>query len=60
MQRRGGDIAIAYIEGIIVYSSAALDYILAAVPWGAAQEACYPTGTLGDIHWQAVTTHRPI
>ena len=29
------------------------DYILAAVPSGAAQEARYPAGTLGDI--QAVT-----
>ena len=38
-----------------VYSSAARDYImiLAAVPSGAAQEARYPAGTLGDI--QAVT-----
>ena len=44
---------IAYIEGIVVYSSAARDYILAAVPSGAAQEARYPAGTLGDI--QAVT-----
>ena len=43
------DIAIAYIEGIVVYSSAARDYILAAVPSesGAAQEARYPAGTLG-------------
>ena len=47
------DIAIAYIEGIVVYSSAARDYILAAVPSGAAQEARYPAGTLGDV--QAVT-----
>ena len=31
-----------YIEGIAVYSSAARDYILAAVPSGAAQEARYP------------------
>ena len=53
-----GEIAIAYIEGIVVYSSAARDYIPAAVPSGAAQEARYPAGTLGDI--QAVTTHRPI
>ena len=52
-----GDIAIAYIEGIVVYSSAALDYILAAVPSGAAQEARYPAGTLGDIH--AVTCPGP-
>ena len=39
----------AYIEGIVVYSSAARDYILAAVPSesGAAQEARYPAGTLG-------------
>ena len=43
-----------YIEGIVVHSSAARDYILAAVPSpGAAQEARYPAGTLGDI--QAVT-----
>ena len=33
-----GDIAIVHIEGIFVYSSAARDYILAAVPSGAAQE----------------------
>ena len=46
-------IAIAYIEGIVVYSSAARDYIQAVVPSGAAQEAHYPAGTLGDI--QAVT-----
>ena len=32
-----GDVAIAYIEGIVVYSSAARDYILTAVPSGAAQ-----------------------
>ena len=44
---------MAYIEGIVVYSSAARDYILAAVPSGAAQEARYPAVTLGDI--QAVT-----
>ena len=48
-----GDIAIAYIEGIVVYSSAARDYIPATVPSGAAQEASYPAGTLEDI--QAVT-----
>ena len=46
-------IAAAYIESIVIYSSAARDYILAAVPSGAAQEARYPAGTLGDI--QAVT-----
>ena len=40
-------------QGKTVYSSAARDYILAAVPSGAAQEARYPAGTLGDI--QAVT-----
>ena len=45
---------IAYIEGIVVYSSAARDYIPAAVSSGAAQEARYPAGTLGDI--QAVTS----
>ena len=38
-----------YIEGIVVYSSAARDYIPAAVPSDAAQEARYPAGTLGDI-----------
>ena len=32
LPQRGGCIAIAYIEGIVVYSSAARDYILAAVP----------------------------
>ena len=48
-----GEIVIAYIEGIVVYSSAARDYIPAAVPSGADQEARYPAGTLGDI--QAVT-----
>ena len=42
------DIAIAYIEGIVVYSSAARDYIPAAVPSGAAQEARYPLAA-GDI-----------
>ena len=30
---------LSYIEGIVAYSSAALDDILAAVPSGAAQEA---------------------
>ena len=44
-----GDIAIAYIEGIVIYSSAARDYKPAAVPLDAAQEARYPAGTLGDI-----------
>ena len=49
-----GEIAIAYIEGIVVYSSVARrDYILAAVPSGAAQAVRCPAGTLGDI--QAVT-----
>ena len=43
-----------FFEGIVVYSSAARDYILAAVPSGAAQEARYPAGTLGDI--QAAVT----
>ena len=47
------DITIAYIEGIVVYSLAVRDYIPVAVPRGAAQEARYPVGTLGDI--QAVT-----
>ena len=55
LPQRGGCIAIAYIEGIVVYSSAARDYILAAVPTGAAQEARNPAGTLGDI--QAVTQY---
>ena len=45
---RDSDIAIAYIEGIVVYSSAARDYIPAAVPSGAAQEARFPADTLGD------------
>ena len=53
---------IAYIEGIVVYSSAARKYhdILAAAAAdgalgrGAAQEAYYPAGTLGD-DIQAVT-----
>ena len=40
-------------EGIVLYSSAARDYIPAAVPSGAAQEARRPAGTLRDI--QAVT-----
>ena len=43
-----GEITIAHIEGIVVYSSAARDYIPAAVPSGAAQEAFYPAGTLGE------------
>ena len=45
----------AYIEGIVLYSSTTRDYIPAALPSGAAQEAaCYPVaGTLGYI--QAVT-----
>ena len=51
------EIAIAYIKGIVVYSSAARDYIPAALPSGANREARYPAGTvtrtLGDI--QAVT-----
>ena len=40
-----GDIAMAYIEGIVVYSSesAARHYIPAAVPSGAAQEAGHAT-----------------
>ena len=35
-----------------------LDYIPAAVPSGAAQQARYPADTFGDI--QAATTHSPI
>ena len=45
------DATFQMIEGIVAYSSAARDYIRAAVPSGAAQEALYPAGTLGDhIH----------
>jgi hypothetical protein len=46
---------LLHYEGILLYSqaSAALDYIPAAVPSGAVQEARCPAGTLGDI--QAVT-----
>ena len=38
---------------LVLAGPGARDYILAAVPSGAAQEARYPAGTLGDI--QAVT-----
>ena len=50
-----GDIAIADIEGIVVYSSAAWEYISwrpCPRPPGAAQEARYPADTLGDIQAQ--------
>ena len=46
-----------YIEGSVVDSSAARDYIQAAVPRpsGAAQDARNPAGTLGPGDIQAVT-----
>ena len=44
------DTAIAYSEGIGFFLGRwPGDYIPAAVPSGAAQEARYPAGTLGDI-----------
>ena len=43
---------IAYIEVVVVYSSATQDYIPAAVPSGAAQEAV-PSGEAQEARYPA-------